>query len=131
MFLTHAVKVWRLVPTPFFLICASSAPWFARLVIQYAFPAKLFTEYCTQLLSSIIDRAEAVWARPFIFIVREPNGVIILHALACSLGCPFGISKITSEPCGPKRIHIHWRFALNDPFRHELAHAARATVAVE
>ena len=78
-----------------------------------------------------MDRADAVRAGPFVLIVREAHGIIILHALPCPFGGIFGVGIIVSKTGGTVDVDILRRFAFDDPLGHELAHAARAAIAIQ
>ena len=67
-----------------------------------------------------------MWTRRFRFIMREFQTIVILnsfHGAFCSI---VEIRIVITKASSTIAIHIHRRFAIHDPFCHQLAHATCA-----
>ncbi len=80
---------------------------------------------------TIMHGADAMRSRELMLVVREAQAIIIFDALARTLRRIHGVGIIISKTRGAISVHVHRRFAFDDPLRHQLAHAARAAVAIQ
>src|SRR5215211_2391870 len=106
MFLCEALEERGLCPAPLTLVLTCSSPLLARLEVVNALPAKLFPKDRAVLLQAIMQRAEAMRARPFAFIMRELKPIIIFDTFPRPLGRIFGVVIIIAKARGAIGIHI-------------------------
>ena len=81
MFFSDTIKIRGLVPAPFALVGPRPAPGFARFAEVDTLPPELFSKDRSHFLQAVVDRADAMWPCPFIFIVGKTQAVVILDTL--------------------------------------------------
>ena len=131
MLLSQALEERWLGPAPFTLILAHAARLFAGINIVDTLPAELLTEDRAIFQQAVVKRADAMRTRALMLIMWEAQAIVILHAFAGALRRIVEIGIIISKASGAIAVHIHRRFAIDDPLCQQFAHAARAAVTVQ
>ena len=131
MFLPDPLKIRWTIPAPPALIRTRPLPGFSGIEIVNPFPAKFLPKDRTHFLQPIVDRADTVWAGPFVLVVGKTQTIVILDTLTGPFRSIFRVGIIIAKAGSPVGVHVERGLALGYPFCHELADASCATVAVK